>query len=122
MAGCAHPVLITPRVEEIDRLAERQKIVKTSVGYFISTNAFNREVTTLGGGGDSVRYYPYRDIESALQRMLATVFDKVTRLNSAIDDPNLRSGNIKIIITPELITNSGGGALSLGHRRTLLLI
>lgn len=108
--GCAHPIIISPALSSVTNDAGESKKIDASVGYYISASSTNLEVTTPGGGGDSVRYYPYRDIESGYQRVLASVFRTVSKISSpASQSP----GNDKLdyVIEPVIITNSG----STGH-------
>ena len=80
--------------------------VKANVGYFMPSELLNLEVTTPGGGGDKVRYFPYKDLDSAYMRVLMSVFIGVNRLNSATDTNELLNRNINYVISPVLITHS----------------
>lgn len=111
LAGCAHPVVITPNVGKISLEAGQSNKIKANVGLFIPPEVMRLEVTTPGGGGDSVRYFPYRDMDSAYLHILINVFDGVTRLNASADSNELLRRGIKYIITPDLITNSGSTGL-----------
>ncbi|WP_168204720.1 SHOCT domain-containing protein [Noviherbaspirillum sp. UKPF54] len=105
--GCAHPISVAPTLTNIENGSETRKIIEVSVGYYISTSAENLEVTTPGGGGDNIRYYPYKDIEAAYKDTLGGVFRKVTKVST----PTLRpDGDDKLdyVIEPTIVTNSGG--------------
>ncbi len=104
-AGCAHPITVNPY---IDTLVADSTIppIKKNVGYFIAETTRTQEVTTPGGGGDKVSYQPYRDIETALYKMLTNVFANVTKLNVASGDPAVKKNNLDLIITPKLQTTS----------------
>lgn len=106
ISGCAHPLSISPNIAKIERDANSQPRSKQSVGYFISAEVRNLEVTTPGGGGDKLRYSPYRDIETAFYKMLTNVFDNVTKLTGPSDTEAISKNNIGYVITPEIITNS----------------
>eukprot|EP01034_Spumella_vulgaris_P042800 gene42800-53104_t len=82
LGGCAHPISIQPKVENIERSAGAPERFKAKVGYFIPQASLDLEVTTAGGGGDNVRYFPYRDIDAGFQRMLANVFETAVRVAS----------------------------------------
>jgi hypothetical protein len=107
IVGCAHPIKVAPNVTNIASGSGSSKIIDASIGYYIPTSAENLEVTTPGGGGDNIRYYPYKDIESGYKYALAGVFRKVIKVST----PTPRAdGNDKLdyVIEPTIITNSGG--------------
>ena len=105
LAGCAHPIIITPDVTKIERGAS-DRPVKQNVAYYIADDVLSKEVTTPGGGGDKVSYLPYRDIETAFYKMLSNVYQNVTKLKSPTDAEAISKNNIHYVITPELVTNS----------------
>lgn len=105
--GCAHPIVISPNTEKIERESSSLPKIKANVGFYISPEASNLEVTTPGGGGDNVRYFPYRDLETAFRQMLLNVFDNVKKLKSTSDNNELSKENIKFTLEPILITTSG---------------
>ena len=107
LGGCAHSITIAPNPAAIVRNESAPPKVKANVGFFVPVEVSDIEVTTGGGGGDRVRYFPYRDIEAAYQKMLFNVFDNVTKLTSATDSAAIGRDNIKYIVTPVLITASG---------------
>ena len=109
--GCAHPIVISPNTAKIEREPSSLPKIKANVGFFIPPEASNLEVTTPGGGGDNVRYFPYRDLETAYQRMLLNVFDNVVKLKSASDSNELSKNEIKFTLVPDLITTSGSTGL-----------
>lgn len=105
--GCAHPIKVAPTVANLERASGDGKKIDASVGYYIPTNAENLEVTTPGGGGDNIRYYPYKDIEAGYTYALAGVFRRVIKVST----PTPRAdGNDKLdyVIEPTIVTNSGG--------------
>ncbi|WP_025564625.1 SHOCT domain-containing protein [Psychromonas sp. SP041] len=107
LTGCAHPIVIKPDENKISTSLPSDINRDYKVGYYISSKDKNLEVTTLGGGGDNVRYYPYRDIEDGYRVMLSNVFESVIKLNS-IDKNDVRfRSNIDFIIVPKIITTSG---------------
>lgn len=105
MAGCAHPILVSPDVAKIERSSSSPRIEK-NVGYYISPENRALAVTTPGGGGDSVTYHPYRDIETAFYKMLSNVFKDVTVLKSPIDAEIVNKRGVSYIFTPTIATNS----------------
>ena len=107
LGGCAHPIVIAPNTAKIERAVDATPRIKANVGFYISDESTNREVTTAGGGGDNTRYFPYRDIETAYQKMLFNVFENVTKLKAPTDSTAIGKDNIKFVISPDIITTSG---------------
>jgi len=105
IGGCAHPLAIGPDIAKIERDADSQPIDR-NVGYYIAPDLRDRAVTTPGGGGDSVTYSPYRDMEAAFYKMLGNVFKNVTLLKSPKDAATIASKSISYVITPEIKTDS----------------
>ena len=105
--GCAHPISVVPKGDAIVRTVDSQKKMKKKVGFYISPESLSLEVTTPGGGGDNVRYFPYRDMETGYQKMLTNVFDDVVRV-AKVDDPSeFQRGGLSYVFIPELVTSSG---------------
>lgn len=105
--GCAHQIAISPNTAKIERQPSSPPKIKANVGLILSADLSNIEITSPGGGGDSVRYFPYRDIEAAYQIMLLNVFEKVTKIKSTDEIKGLPKEDIKFIIEPTIVTNSG---------------
>ena len=64
------------------------------------------EVVSKGGGGDKVKYTPYKDTEAVLHTMLSKVFNRVYYVGSLQNDEYLVSKNIKYIFIPTIHTTS----------------
>lgn len=105
MYGCAHPITLAPNLAEVKLPAQAKQIDK-SVGYYISDADKAKEVTTPGGGGDKVRYFPYRDMEAGIYKALSEAFKSVTKLASLTDADSIAKNKITFVITPEITTNS----------------
>jgi len=110
LSACAHPYVVSPSIEKLGPPVQGQQINK-SVAYVITAEQLSKEVTTSGGGGDKVRYQPYRDIETGLYRVLSNVFTKVTRLKSATEADTVAKNNVTMIITPTLTTDSSSPSM-----------
>lgn len=106
LSGCTHPLIISPNMSKIERGVGAQPRIKQNVAYYISDGAIKQEVTTPGGGGEKVSYFPYRDIETAFYKMLSNVYDNVIKLAAPADAEAIRRDNIAYVFTPEIITNS----------------
>lgn len=105
ITGCAHPLAIGPDISKVERSGSAQTIDK-SVGYYIPADIRDKAVKTKGGGGDSVTYTPYKDIETAFYKMLSNVFKNVIVLKSPNDVEAIAKNSVSYIITPEITTES----------------
>ena len=103
--GCAHPITMNPDLAVVTAPAGA-KVIDKKVAYFMPDALRTVEVTTPGGGGDKVRYFPYRDIEPGLYKALSEVFTSVTKVPSLTDTAALQANGISMLITPEITTNS----------------
>jgi len=102
--GCAHQINITPPLNTLD-VAGLAKIEK-NVGYYISPDDSSKEITTPGGGGDKVKYFPYKESEPALNKILSNIFSKVYSLASIDDKQFISSNNISYVFIPKIETTS----------------
>jgi hypothetical protein len=105
LAGCAHPVSMVPNLAAIPA-SSGATVANKKVAYYISDASRALEVTTPGGGGDKVRYFPYRDLEAGLYKTLATVFREVTKVSKPDDLEGMRQGGISVLVQPEISTMS----------------
>jgi Short C-terminal domain len=110
-AGCAHPIKVSPDVAKLERVSSTPPRVPATVGYYIPGEVSSVEVTTAGGGGDNIRYYPYTDIEPGFEKMLSNGFTGVVKLNSISDLPGIAHGGTQFIVQPVIVTSSGGSGL-----------
>ena len=106
LSGCAHQIDIAPNISKIDRDLRTQPKIKQSVGYIIPEEIAALEITTSGGGGDKVRYFPYRDTETGFYKMLTNVFESVTKIKNAGDKEAIARNKIAYVVTTEISTNS----------------
>lgn len=104
MFGCAHPITITPNTSNIDRKDAYE--INKNVGYYISAEDRFKEVITPGGGGDSIRYTPYSDLEPALQKVLSNIFEKVHKMPSPDNRPYIMENDISFVFIPKIETDS----------------
>lgn len=108
IAGCAHPIQVSPDLARLERAPDAPPRLALKVGYYIPTDVASVEITTAGGGGDNVRYYPYRDMESGFQKVLSNVFASVVKLTSVSDGPTRSRDGLNYVIVPAVVTSSGG--------------
>jgi hypothetical protein len=109
LIGCGHSINITPPLNTLDK--DGISKIDKNVGYFISKENFEKEVTTPGGGGDKVKYFPYKESEPALNKILSNVFSQVYRVPSITDAQFITSNNISYIFTPEFATDSSSESM-----------
>ena len=104
-SGCAHQVDIAPNLTVLTNMNTSAKIDK-SVGYYIPEEKRVLSVTTPAGGGDSVKYTPYADLESGLNLVLSNIFSATYKVEDINDKTFLKSKNISWIFTPTITTTS----------------
>lgn len=109
LAGCAHPMAINPELGKIALPSAAQPLQK-HVAYYISDTLLQKEVTSAGGAGDSVTYFPYRDMELALYKMLSNVFGEVSRVKTLPDQAAMADKKMVYLVTPTLSTTSSSGS------------
>src|SRR5215475_5579305 len=109
LTGCAHQIVITPDLSSIERPSAAP--IDKKVGYYISGADRAAMVTTAGGGGDKVSYYPYKELEPALQKVLFNVFRDVQSLDSAHDAAYLSQHGIAYVFTPTIKTTSSSSGV-----------
>ncbi|WP_136809481.1 hypothetical protein [Desulfosediminicola flagellatus] len=109
LVGCGHSINITPPMNTLDKEVE-EKIDK-NVGYYISNEDLNKEVTTPGGGGDKVKYFPYKETEPAFNKILSNIFIKVVKLQAADDVQEIAANDISYIFTPVFSTDSSSESM-----------
>jgi hypothetical protein len=107
LAACAHPINLEPT-----QLPERDeaKLVAKKVGYVLKDTDRAKEVTTPGGGGDKVSYYPYRDMEKAIRASLRAVYQDVSSLKSPNDAAAIKEAGVAYIFLPEISTASSSSS------------
>jgi len=102
--GCAHPITMNPDLTTIQ--AKGSPLIDKQVGFHISDASKALEVTTPGGGGDKVRYLPYRDMEPGIYKALTEVFRSVSKVKDPKDLESLRTSGISLLIVPDITTTS----------------
>jgi hypothetical protein len=107
LSGCAHRITVAPELAKIESLSHGFDNRSVSVGYYIPSELLSLEVTTPGGGGDNVRYFPYRDIETGYERVLSNVFSGVVQLRSTPDYSRTKQLGLDYVIQPQIVASSG---------------
>lgn len=83
ISGCAHPLNISPDIAAINKSTSSEKSVKSISYYF--TEDIDKEVTTPGGGGDSVKYKPYKELDIGIYKVLSDNFKSVVIIKNGVD-------------------------------------
>lgn len=109
LVGCAHPIIITPDLQALKKTDK--DYIQVTVGYYISPNDRENYVYSPGGGGDRVYYYPYRELEPALQKVLFNQFQNVQKLDLMISPEYLRANDLAFAFLPEITTDSASDGL-----------
>jgi hypothetical protein len=104
LAGCAHPITITPDVMAISGSGITP--IKKNAGYYMAPENKAKQFTTDGGGGDKVSHYPYRDLDTGIYKVLSNVFQNVSILKSATDVEAIRKDGITYVFVPEIVPSS----------------
>ena len=81
-------------------------LIQKKVAYAMTEADRGKQVTTPGGGGDKVSYYPYRDLEKSIRDALRAVYQDVVVVKSATDADGIRSAGVEMVFTPEIKTDS----------------
>lgn len=109
LTGCAHPISMSPDLAQLEPTGA--KPVPRVVGLYLPAADKAAQVTTPGGGGDKISYYPYRDLEGGLYKVLGNVFEKVVVVSSPNDLENLVKNNVAWVVQPKIITQSSSDSM-----------
>lgn len=103
LIGCAHNIIINPINEPT---SNNTSLIKKNVAYVLTDADRQKEVTTEGGGGDKIKYFPYRDLEKTLRDVLRSIYDGVYVVTSPNDKEAIAKHRASFIFTPEISTSS----------------
>lgn len=109
LGACAHPISIAPNPATLSVAADAP--VPLNVAYVITTADREKEVTTGGGGGDSVRYFPYRELESGIFQVLSALYSKATLLRSISEKKAAANRDLALIFVPVITTSSSSSSI-----------
>lgn len=96
--GCAHPISLTPDFAKVAGATVQKS--ERKAGLAINEQSRAREVTTPGGGGDKLSYFPYRDLEVGIYQAMSQVFADVSKV-SGPQDPKVKSEGLSYVVTPD---------------------
>ena len=106
--SCAHRINITPPLTQF-KSTESSRVEK-NVAYFISPKNLKKQVVTPGGG-DKVKYLPYKESEPALRTILSNIFNNVYPISTLNDTQFIISKDISYIFIPNIDTNSSSRSI-----------
>lgn len=107
LTACAHPIGIGP----LDTPVRAEASLSPKKAAYVMTDADRaREVTTPGGGGDKVSYFPYRDLEKSIRDALRAVYSDVFVVPNA-DPATLQALGATVVFTPVITTQSASPSL-----------
>jgi len=109
VGGCAHNIQMTPSIDNLRNNAVKTKS-ELNVGYYISAEDMARAVTSPGGGGDKVTYFPYKDTEAALNTVLSQIFQKVYAAPALTDSSFMAQKQIAYVFKPQITTTSSSAS------------
>lgn len=106
--ACAHPIVISPLETPVRGDAS---LSSKKVAYVMTDADRNKQVTTEGGGGDKVNYFPYRDLEKAIRDALRAVYSDVFVIKSPSDSGAIQGNDISFVFAPEISTSSNSQSM-----------
>jgi hypothetical protein len=109
LGACAHPISIAPDLSKFD--ASGPSVKSGTVGLYVSTEDRARQVITAGGGGDKISYYPYRDLESGIFKILGNVYERVIAVSSPTDVEALKKSGVSMVARPRITTQSSSESI-----------
>lgn len=109
LSGCTHPIIITPELQSLKK--PQGDYIQATAGYYITSYDRERQVVSTGGGGDKISYYPYKELEPALQKVLYSLFQDVKKLDLSPTPEYLKANGITFAFLPEITTDSNSDSL-----------
>jgi hypothetical protein len=111
LIGCAHPINMKPENDKLASRATSSPVIDKKLAYFIPESRMTLEVTSPGGGGDLVKYTPYRDIETGLYKILSESFKDITKAKSSLITADMKKDGITLMLQPEITTTSSSESI-----------
>ena len=103
VAGCSHPITM---ITETAPPRATAHLIPKKVAYVMTDTQRDQQVTTAGGSGDRVSYYPYRDLEKSIRDALRAVYRDVIVLRTADDARANEAAGVSLVFTPHIRTDS----------------
>ncbi|CAN7660095.1 hypothetical protein LJR161_005114 [Variovorax paradoxus] len=107
LAACAHPITM---ITETAPPRSQARLLPKKVAYVMTDAQRDQQVTTAGGSGDRVSYYPYRDLEKSIRDALRAVYRDVVVLRTAGDAKANEAAGVSLVFTPQIRTDSSSSS------------
>jgi hypothetical protein len=107
LAGCSHPITMITETTPPRSVAH---LIPKKVAYVMTDAQRDQQVTTAGGSGDRVSYYPYRDLEKSIRDALRAVYRDVIVLRTAGDAKVNEAAGVSLVFTPQIKTDSSSSS------------
>lgn len=107
LAACSHPITMITETAPPRSMAH---LVPKKVAYVMTDAQRDQQVTTAGGSGDRVSYYPYRDLEKSIRDALRAVYRDVVVLRTAGDTKANDAAGVSLVFTPQIKTDSSSSS------------
>ena len=107
LSACAHPITM---ITETAPPRATAHLVPKKVAYVMTDAQRDQQVTTAGGSGDRVSYYPYRDLEKSIRDALRAVYRDVVVLRTAGDAKANEAAGVSLVFTPQIRTDSSSSS------------
>lgn len=101
LTACINTINIKPDITKIEPYTQSGERLPLHVGYYIPETT----VATPHIDENKLRYFAYRDMEIAYQKMLSNVFKSATKLTSIQD---ASSSAVDLLIVPSVTTKTEG--------------
>ena len=107
LAACSHPITM---ITETAPLRSMAHLIPKKVAYVMTDAQRDQQVTSPGGSGDRVSYYPYRDLEKSIRDALRAVYRDVIVLRTAGDAKANEAAGVSLVFTPQIKTDSSSSS------------
>lgn len=108
LSACAHPIVISPDPASLAKPTDK---IDRNVGLVITAADKAIQITSPGGGGDNISYYPYKDLEFGIYSTLSSVYSNVVPLNALDEKQKISQQNLGMIFLPAIQTTSSSESL-----------
>jgi hypothetical protein len=106
ISGCAHPLNISPDISSLNSGKQLKEKNGKKIIYYFSED-IDKEVITPGGGGDNVKYKPYKELDTGIYKILADHFKSVSMKKNEADQ---NSNDHDLIAEITISTNSSSSS------------
>jgi hypothetical protein len=108
-SACAHPITINP--SSTPQRSDKDSFSTKIAGYVMTDEDRAKQVTTGGGGGDNVSYFPYKDLEKGIRDALKSLYMDVMIVRSSTDFESIKRDGIGIIFASKIDTTSSSDSI-----------